>query len=121
MRDPDLQELLAAAQSRVCGARRLLAHPRACNPDECITLFREAQGYLEWLRDNLPPAGPAAHEVRRRATLLAGEIRQAGILLEHAARCGRRWLERLRSAPPGYTASGSALPLYVRGRISLLG
>jgi hypothetical protein len=121
MREHDLQGLLAAAQSRVRGARALLARPRACNPDECVTLFREAQGYLEWLRDSLPQAGPAGRDLRRQATGLAGEIRQAGVLLEQAARLGRRWLAGLRSMAPEYTASGSAVPVRIRGRISFLG
>jgi hypothetical protein len=121
MPERDLQGLLAAAQLRVRGAQALLARPRACNLEECVTLFREAQGYLEWLRDSLPQAGPANRDLRRQATTLAGEIRQAGVLLEQAARFGRRWLERLRSMAPEYTASGSAVPLHIRGRISFLG
>ncbi|MGA2735975.1 MAG: hypothetical protein ABSG65_00835 [Bryobacteraceae bacterium] len=120
MREPDPQELLAAAQTRVRGVAALLARPRACNPDECITLFREAQGYLEWLRDSLPPAAPV-RGLHRQASGLAGEVRQAGVLVEHAARYGRRWLERLGSAPPEYTAAGSAVPLHIRGHISFLG
>jgi hypothetical protein len=121
MRERDLEELLAAAQSRVRGARILLARPRACNLDECVTLFREAQGYLEWFRDSFPPSGAAAPGLRRTATTLAGEIRQAGVLLEQAAQFGRRWLERLRPAAPEYTASGARAPLDIRGRISFLG
>ena len=121
MRERDLQGLLAAAQSRVRAARALLARPRACNPDECVTLFREAQGYLEWLRDSLPHAGRAGRDLRRQATALAGELHQAGVLIEQAARFGRRWLAGLRSMNPEYTASGSALPVQIRGRISFLG
>jgi len=121
MRERDLQGLMAAAQSRVRSARSLLARPRACNPDECVTLFREAQGYLEWLRDSLTQAGPAGRDMRRQATTLAGEIHQAGVLLEQGALLGRRWLERLRSMAPEYTASGSAVPVQIRGRISFLG
>ena len=121
MQEHDLQGLLAAAQSRVRGAQELLARPRACNPDECVTLFREAQGYLEWFRDSLPHAGPPGRGVRRQAIALAAEIRQAGVLLEQAARGGRRWLERLRWTPPEYTASGRPVPLQVRGHISYLG
>jgi hypothetical protein len=121
MREPDLQELLAAAESRVRGARVLLAGPRTCNLDECVTLFREAQGYLEWFRDSLPRAGPPNRGLRRQATALAAEIRQAGVLLEQAARYGRRWLERLRSMAPEYTASGGRAPLHIRGQISFLG
>jgi hypothetical protein len=121
MREHELQGLLAAAQSRVRGTCALLARPRACNLDECVTLFREAQGYLEWLRDSLPQAGPAGRELRGQATNLAGEIRLAGVLLEQGALLGRRWLERLRSMAPEYTASGSAVPLDIRGRISFLG
>lgn len=119
--EPDLKGLLAAAESRVRAARDLLARPRNCNPGECITLFREAQGYLEWFRDSLPHAGPADRDLRRQATALAGEVRQAGLLLEHAALCGRRWLERLLSAPPEYTAAGGPMAPAVRGHISLLG
>jgi hypothetical protein len=121
MREHDLQGCLAAAQSRVRGARTLLSRPRACNLDECITLFREAQGYLEWFRDSLPHAAPAGRDVRRQANALSGEIRQAGVLLEQAARFGRRWLEGLRPTDPEYTASGSRAPLHLRGRISFLG
>jgi hypothetical protein len=121
MREPDLQRLLAAAQSRVRGARALLARPRACNVDECVTLFREAQGYLEWLRDSLSQAEPAGRDLRGQATVLAGEIRQAGVLLEHAARFGRRWLEGRRPMDPEYTASGRRAPLRTRGRVSFIG
>jgi hypothetical protein len=121
MREPDLRGMLVAAEARVRGARALLARPRACNPDECITLFREAQGYLEWFRDSLPPAGQANGSLRRQAVGLAGEIRQAGVLIEQAAVRGRRWLERLRPALPEYTASGSRAPHHIRGHISYLG
>jgi len=121
MREHDLDGLLAAAQSRVRGARALLARPLACNPDECITLFREAQGYLEWLRDSLPQARPAGRDLRRQAIDLAGEIRQARILLDRAAILGRRWFAGLRSMAPEYTASGTAAPVRIRGSISFLG
>lgn len=121
MREHELNALLAAAQARVRGMRALLARPLACNLDECVTLCREAHGYLEWLRDSLVKAGPASRTLGPRANALAGEIRQAGILLEQAARCGRRWLERLRSMSPEYTASGIPAPLQIRGHISFLG
>jgi len=121
MREHDLQGLLSAARSRVRGARALLARPRACNPDECVTLFREAQGYLEWFRDSISRAGPGGRDLRRQAIALAGEIRQAGVLIEQAASLGRRWLASLRSMAPEYTASGSEVPLHIRGRISFLG
>jgi hypothetical protein len=113
--------LLAAAQSRVSGARILLSRPRACDPNECVALFREAQGYIEWLRDSLAGAVPANPELRRLAANLALEVRQAGVLAEHAARHGRRWLERFGSVPPEYTAAGGAVPLHLRGRISYIG
>jgi hypothetical protein len=121
MREDDLKGLLTAAQSRVGGARALLTRPRGCNLDECVTLFREAQGYLEWLRDSLPRMGENGRDLRRQAAILAGEISQAGVLLEQAARFGRRWLANLRPADPEYTASGSAVPLRICGRISFLG
>ena len=70
-----------------------------------MTLFREAQGYLEWLRDSLaPPARPAVFAPPGAA--LAGEIRQVGVLLDQAARFGRRWLEACGAISPEYTASG---------------
>jgi len=121
VRERDLQGLLAAAQSRVRGADALLARPRTCNLEECVTLFREAQGYLEWLRDSLSQAGPAGPSLRPTAATLASEIRQAGILLEQGAMLGRRWLAGLRALAPEYTASGNAVPLRIRGRVSLLG
>jgi hypothetical protein len=120
MPERDLPGLLAAAATRVRGARALLARPRACCLDECVTLLREAQGYLEWLRDSLGNGGPARRDLRAQAVALAGEIRQAGILLERAARGGRHWLDRLQSSA-GYTAAGACLPLRPRGRISFLG
>jgi len=113
--------LLTAAQARVGGARVLLARPRDCNLDECVTMFREAQGYLEWFRDSLPAAEQVNRTLRRQAIALAGEIGQSGVLLEQAARAGRRWLERLRSTPPEYTASGAHAPLRLLGHISYLG
>ena len=121
MPEPDLRQLLAAANSRVGAARTLLARPRACNAGECITLLREAEGYLEWVRDSLPRAGPDSRNLRAQATALAVEIRQAGVLLDQAARRGRRWLGGLRSTSPEYTASGSAVPLRFPGRISFTG
>jgi len=121
MPKPDLEGLLTAAQSRVRGARALLGRPRACNVDECVTLIREAQGYLEWTRDSLAQAPPADPGLRRHATTLAGEIRQTAVLLEQGARLGRRWLAGLRPAEPEYTASGSAVPVEIRGHISLVG
>jgi len=117
----DLHGLLESAELRVRGARALLARPRVCNLEACVTLFREAQGYLEWVRDSLPEAGYAGGGLRRQAIDLAGEIRQTGVLLDHAERFGRRWLERLRSMSSGYTVAGVRDPLRVRGRISLLG
>jgi len=113
--------LLAAAESRVRAAHALLARPRACNLEECVTLVREAQGYLEWLRDSLPQALPVSRGLRPRAATLACEIRQAGVLLQQGALLGRRWLAGLRAAAPEYTASGSATPIHFRGRISFLG
>ena len=115
----DPQALLAAAQARVRGARTLLERPRACRFDECVTLLREAQGYLEWLRDSLA-AAPAPRELRAKAVALASDIRHAGILLAQAGRYGRRWLERLQ-ATAGYTAGGLLAPLNGRGNLSILG
>ena len=115
----DLSDLLTAAQTRVCAARTLLTQPRTCNIEECTTLFREAQGYLEWLRDRLAAAAPAGQDLRRQAALLAGEIRQAAVLIDNAARYGRQWLGRLRS--PEYNHSGGPVPLPIRGQISYLG
>jgi len=121
MCERDLQGLLAAAQLRVGGARALLARPRACPPDECVTLLREAQGYMEWFRDSLPKAGPVSGDLRQQAAVLAGEVQQAGILLEGTARRGRRWLENLRSFSPEYTASGGRLARPMQGRLSYTG
>jgi hypothetical protein len=120
MPDPDLTELLSAAQSRVRGVRVLLERPRACNLDECVTRLREAEGYLEWLRDSLPAAPSVARSLRVRILALATEIRHARVLLDQAARLGRRWLERLQWNA-GYTAAGTFPPLQTHGRISLLG
>ena len=116
----NLQELLAAAGARVAAVRGLLARPRACDFGECVTRLREAQGYLEWLRDSVPAVRPAAGGLRAQAVALAVEIHQLGVLLEQAARLGSRWLERLRSRA-GYTAAGSLEPLAPRGRLSVLG
>jgi len=121
MRERDLQGLLAAAQARVRGAHALLERPRACNLEQCVTLFREAQGYLEWLRDSLSRAEPVGRDLRPQAATLAGEIRHAAVLLQQGALLGRRWLAGLRAMAPEYTASGSAAPLHIRGRISFLG
>jgi len=116
---------LEAAQARVCGARGLLAHPRDCRLDECVTQLREALGYLEWLRDNLADHSLALvvqsrRGLRAQTVAVALEIRQAGILLDQAARRGRHWLERLQAAS-GYTSDGAAVPLAPRGRISFFG
>jgi hypothetical protein len=121
MRGRTPPQLLADAQSRVNSARELLARPRTCNLDECLKYLREAQGYLEWLRDNLREAGPAGRELREPLMALGREIRQAGALLEQAARFGRRWLDRLLASGSSYTAAGGPAPLAARGRISILG
>jgi|HubBroStandDraft_4_1064222.scaffolds.fasta_scaffold244065_2 hypothetical protein len=121
MREQTPPQLLEAAQSRVSSARDLLARPRTCNMDECVKYLWEAQSYLERLRDNLREAGPAGRELRDPLIALGREIRQAGALLEQAARFGRRWLERLRATSSSYTAAGSPAPSPVRGRISILG
>jgi hypothetical protein len=121
MRERTPPQLLADAQSRVSSARDLLTRPRTCNMDECLKYLREAQGYLEWLRDNLREAGPAGRELREPLIALGREIRQAGALLEQAARFGRRWLESLRATSSSYTAAGGPAPLPSRGHISILG
>jgi len=119
MRETELSGLLAAARTRVGKVRQLLVRPRACHLDECVTLLREAQGYLEWLRDRLA-GGASARGLRGEARALAAEIRQAGALLAQAASRSQRWLERLRAAG-GYTAEGGLLPLAPRGSLSILG
>lgn len=102
-------------------ARDLLTRPRTCNMDECAECLREAQGHLEGLRDNLRDAGPAGRELREPLVALGREIRQAGALVEQAARFGRRWLERLRATSSSYTAAGAPAPLPAGGQISILG
>ena len=121
MRERTLQEPLAGAQSRVREARGMLAHPRDCDLEACATLLREAQGDLEQLRDSLLAGGSGGRELRQQATLLGHEIRQAGALLDQAARFGRNWLERLRAASRGYTAAGSPAPIPPCGQISVMG
>jgi hypothetical protein len=121
MRERTLPQLLADAQSRVSSARDLLVCPRTCNLDECLKYLREAQGCLEWLRDNQREAGPAGRELREPLIALSREIRQAGALLEQAARFGRRFLERLRATSSSYTAAGGPAALPARGHVSVLG
>ena len=117
---PDLSGLLAAAQLRVGGTRALLARPRDCNLEECVALLREAQGYLEWLRDSLSTAPPVAGNLRAQALALLTEIRQAGVLLDRAARFGRRTIEILQSRA-GYTAAGTFPPWQPGGRTTVFG
>ncbi|MGD0364685.1 MAG: hypothetical protein ABSC93_27725 [Bryobacteraceae bacterium] len=119
MPSPDPKELLVAARSRVSAARALLGRPLQCEAGECVTLFREAQGYLEWLRDSLPLSARSSH-LLPQATALAGEIRHAGLLLDRAAILGCRWLEAWRPVSPEYTASGIRPPR-IRGAISYTG
>ena len=121
MRERTFPQLLADAQSRVSSARDLLTRPCTCNMDDCLKYLREAQGYLEWLRDNLREAGPAGLELREPLIALGREIRQAGALLEQAAHFGRRWLERLLASNSSYTAAGGPAPLPARRCISILG
>src|SRR5579871_5249048 len=120
MPDRRLGELLANAQQRLCAARRMLLRPRDCNLDECVSLLREAQGYLEWLRDSLAAQRSVPPGLRKGAISLAADIQQTGALLDQAARFGRRWLERLQCAA-GYSADGLRPPLAPRGRLSILG
>jgi hypothetical protein len=121
MTGPDPSELLAAAKQRVGGVRTMLQSPRSCRIDECLSLLREAQGYLEWLRDGLSGGAgqiPANWVTSMKALTL--DIRQTGVLLEQAARFGRRWLERLESNL-GYTAAGLHPAWQPRGHIFYLG
>lgn len=115
----ELDGLLAAAHLRIAGACDLLAQPRSCSAGQCITLFREAQGYLEWARDRLPAVQPLNPDLRRQATGLSSELRRAEILLERAEQYGRAWLER--SCAPEYTTSGIRFALPFRSRISFTG
>jgi len=112
--------LLDAARARLSQARALLLHPRDCHLEDCTTLFREAQGYLEWLRDSLPTKPPVAHNLHPQMIALGVEIQHTGILLDQAARSGRAWLERIQ-ASAGYTAAGACLPLQGPGQISFFG
>lgn len=121
MPEDDLPGLLAAALSRIRGAQVLLARSRACNLDDCLMLFGQAQAYLERLRDHLSSSGPASRSLGRQAVALAAETRHAGVLLEQAALRGRRSIARLRLAVPEYTATGAHGPLRLRGHISYLG
>jgi hypothetical protein len=121
MPPPNPAELLAAAQSRVGDVRALLARPRDCRIEECVTLFREAQGYLEWLRDSLPPSAPAPVSLRPKAIALAAEIRQLKVLIDRAALLGGRWLAALQPVSLEYSASGSRPRLRVSGVLSYTG
>jgi hypothetical protein len=121
MRGQTAPELLAAAHSRVSTARDLLSRPRTCNLEECAQHLQEAQKFLESMRDDLGKSGSIGREFRRPLIALSHEIRQAGALLEQAARFGRRWLERLRASTSTYTAAGGPGPLPANRRISLLG
>ncbi len=76
MDERNLSWLLAAAQARVRATSALLALPRECHVDECVTLLREAQGYLEWLLDRMRSDQPAPAELRAQAAELAGEMWQ---------------------------------------------
>ncbi len=121
MQDPTVQKWLAAAQGRVRDACVLLAGPRTCDLDVCAKLLGEAQGNLEQLRDRLCGGAAISREWRPQALALGRDIRQAGALLEQAARFGRAWLERLRAASAGYTAAGSPTAIEACGRISVRG
>jgi len=114
------EELLVAAALRVSWTRAVLARPRACHLDECVTWLREAQGYLEWLRDSLPGMPRDTRPLRKDAAALAAQIRHTDILLEQAARFGRHWIECLRSSA-AYKADGTFPPLAPCGRISFFG
>jgi len=121
MREENLGELLAKARARIGGARARLADPRTCAPGECVTLLREAQGYLEWLRDRLRGGARGSRELRDEAGRMGREIREAGVLLEQAARRGHRWLELARARHCGYTRAGLPGPLPPAGRLSIWG
>jgi hypothetical protein len=120
MPERTLPWLLDAAHARLSQARSLLLHPLDCHVEACTTLFREAQGYMEWLRDSLRTKPPVAHDLRQQMIALGVEIQHAGILLDQAARAGRAWLERIQ-ASAGYTAAGACLPLQAPEQISFFG
>ncbi len=113
-------EMLASAQARVREARSLMLRPRGFDLDKCITLLRDAEGYMEWLRDYLGRSGERVFGLRAALQALARDIRQAGVLLDRAARQGGRWLLKLQ-AGGGYTPRGEPAPLQPRGRITVLG
>ena len=95
--------------------------PRTCNVDECARHLLEAQTYLEGLRDKLGETGHANRELREPLFALSREIRQAGALLEQAARFGRRWLDRMRGANSGYTSAGVPAAEQASRQISIFG
>jgi hypothetical protein len=120
MRERSLEDLVAAARTRVAGVRAALTRPRACHLDECVTRLREAQGYLEWLRDSLAGDLRPGGGLRRPLLALETEIRHTGILLGQAARFGRRWLERWQPSA-SYTADGTFPPMEPRGHMAFFG
>ncbi len=113
--------MLEAAQSCVSRARRELLNPRTCDLEACNRLFRQAQKHVEELRDTMHREGDAGRELRERGAALSGEIRQAAILIEQAARLGRHWLNRLESMNPGYTPAGCWSPVISRGHVCVTG
>jgi len=121
MEERRLAWLLKEARARVHATSALLGHPRTCKVDECVTLLREAQGYLEWLRDEMRTDRRETTQLRAQASSLASEIRRAGTLLEGAARMGRRWLERMTAGYAGYTAAGGMTRPPITGHVSILG
>src|SRR5690348_12115199 len=110
---------MEAARGRVGDLRAALLRPRECDIEACITRLREAEGYLEWLRDSLDRQPRRVDGLGAQARALHAEIGQAAVLLEQAARYGRRRLDGRR--PPEYDALGAPAPFLVRGSVSLLG
>ena len=111
MAEAALRARLAHARTSVKRARDLLAHPRSCRLDDCIRLLVAAQNSLESVFEEVAGGEAYSSECLAETQQLQREVRQAGVLLEHAARFGRMWLQRLQSAAGGYTIAGSPAPV----------
>jgi len=78
---------------------------------------------LRAIEQQLPPNAAKVDDADALRSLysLKAELRAVGKLLEHGAAFHRGWARLLGAAAAGYTPSGEATPLTVRGSVAMEG
>lgn len=94
------------------------------SPDElmaCLPGLSDAAGRLSAVEREVRSSSPAADELTRALKGLKSDLSAANKLIEHGAGFYRGWARLLGAAAAGYTPSGEAAPLTVRGSLAMEG